>query len=129
MSTQNRYCPVGSPLYTTEANVLFDEGAQRSFITQDLVNKLQFNTTRKVFGTTAPAIRELEVVTIELVTKSNETVSLDALVVPQIATALQNHLPSIRPNLRYLDGLKVAHSVTSDTQFEISLLIGVDYYW
>ena len=121
MSTQNRYCPVGSPHYTTEANVLFDEGAQRSFITHDLVNKLQFNTTRKdtiglsTFGATAPAIRELEVVTIERVTKSNETVSLDALVVPEIATALQNHLPSIRPNLRYLDGLKLAHSVTSDT--------------
>ena len=33
------------------------------------------------------------------------------------------------PNLHYLAGLKLAHPVTSDTHFEISLLIGADYYW
>jgi hypothetical protein len=100
-----------------------------------LVKQLQLSPTRKdtiglsAFGATTPAIRQLEVVTIELVTESNDTVSLDALVVPKIATPLQNHLPSIRPNLHYLNGLKLAHPVTSETRFEISLLIGADYYW
>ncbi len=100
-----------------------------------MVKQLQLSPTRKdtiglpAFGATTPAIRQLEVVTIELVTESNDTVSLDALVVPKIATPLQNHVPSIRPNLHYLNGLKLAHPVTSDTRFEISLLIRADYYW
>ena len=33
------------------------------------------------------------------------------------------------PNLQYLKGLKLAHPVTANEQFDISLLIGVDYYW
>ena len=49
--------------------------------------------------------------------------------VPDIATPIQNHLPSIVPDLKYLKGLKLAHPVSSDERFEISLLIGVDYYW
>ena len=127
--------PVRSPQFTAEAHILFDEGAQRSFITQDLVNQLQLKPTRKdiiglsTFGVTTPAIRQLDVVTVELVTESNQTVSLDALVVPKIATPLQNHLPSIVPNPPYLAGLKLAHQVTSESRFEISLLIGADYYW
>ena len=127
--------PVRSPQFTAEAHILFDEGAQRSFITQDLVNQLQLKPTRKdiiglsTFGVTTPAIRQLDVVTVELVTESNQTVSLDALVVPKIATPFQNHLLSIVPNCPYLAGLKLAHPVTSESGFEISHLIGADYYW
>lgn len=127
--------PVRGQHFTIEANNLFDEGAQRSFITQDLVDQLQLNPTRKdtiglsAFGATTPAIRQLDVVTVELVTETNETIALDVLVVPKIATPLQNHLPSVMPNLHYLAGLKLAHPLTSDTHFEISLLIGADYYW
>lgn len=29
----------------------------------------------------------------------------------------------------YLQGLRLAHPVTSDHQFKISILIGTDYYW
>ena len=64
-----------------------------------------------------------------LMTDTNEQLTLEALVVPEIATPFQNHLPSIVPNLQYLKGLKLAHPVTANEQFDISLLIGVDYYW
>ncbi len=127
--------PVRSQHFTVEAHILFDEGAQRSFITQDLVDQLQLKPIKRdtiglsAFGTKTPTTRQLDVVTVDLVTEYNETVSLDVLVVPQIATPLKNHLPSVVPNLQYLAGLKLAHPVTSDARFEISLLIGVDYYW
>ena len=62
-------------------------------------------------------------------TDTNEQLTLEALVVSEIATPFQNHLPSIVPNLQYLKGLKLAHPVTANEQFDISLLIGVDYYW
>jgi len=32
-------------------------------------------------------------------------------------------------NLKYLKGLKLAHPVTNDDAFEVSLLIGADHYW
>ena len=32
-------------------------------------------------------------------------------------------------NLQYLKGLKLAHPVTANEQFDISLLIRIDYYW
>ena len=38
---------VGSAKFKTEANILFDEGAQRSFVRQDLVKQLQIEPTRK----------------------------------------------------------------------------------
>ena len=62
------------------AHILFDEGAQRSFITQELVNKLDLLTA------------------------------------------------DIR-NLPHLRDLKLAHPVTSEDQFQISVLISPDHYW
>ena len=126
---------VGSEQFKAEANILFDEGAQRSFIRQNLVRQLQIKPTREenvclsAFGATTPAVRQLDVVTLTLMTDTNERLTLEALVVPEIATPFQNHLPSIVPNLQYLKGLKLAHPVTANEQFDISLLIGVDYYW
>ena len=125
---------VGSEQFKAEANIQFDEGAQRSFIRQDLVRQLPIKPTRKenvclsAFGATTPAVRQLDVVTLTLMTDTNEQLTLEALVVPEIATPFQNHLPSIVPNLQYLKGLKLAHPVTANEQFDISLLIRVDYY-
>ena len=123
---------VGSEQFKSEANILFDEGAQRSFIRQDLVRQLQIKPTRKenvclsAFGATTLAVRQLNVVTLTLMTDTNEQLTLEALVVPEIATPFQNNLPSIVPNLHYLKGLKLAHPVTANEQFDISLLIGVE---
>ena len=38
---------VTSGIYTVDANILFDEGAQRSFVTRNLANKLQLQTSGK----------------------------------------------------------------------------------
>ncbi|XP_063408858.1 uncharacterized protein LOC134692334 [Mytilus trossulus] len=46
-----------------------------------------------------------------------------------IAVPLQNNIRHINRGLNYLRGLKLAHLVTQDESFEISLLIGADYYW
>lgn len=39
--------PVSSDQMSLDANILLDEGAQRSFITTDLANKLELDPTRK----------------------------------------------------------------------------------
>ena len=55
-------------------------------------------------------------------------VSISALVVPKIAAPIQNFLTSDLQNLPYLQGLKIAHPVSSVEKLYISLLIGVDNY-
>ena len=54
--------------------------------------------------------------------------TLDVLVVPQIAAPLKTYTKSTR-KLPYLDNLRLAHPVTDDEHFEIGILIGVDQYW
>ena len=85
---------VGSEQFKAEANILFDEGAQRSFIRQDLVRQLQIKPTQKenvclsAFGATTPAVRQLDVVTLTLMTDTNEQLTLEALVVPENSNTL-----------------------------------------
>ena len=38
-------------------------------------------------------------------------------------------MPPEVTKLKYLKGLKLAHPVTQDGEFDISLLIGADHYW
>jgi len=50
-------------------------------------------------------------------------------VIPSIAAPIQSSVSTSVRNKPYLKSLKLAHLVTSDHDFEISLLIGTDYYW
>ena len=64
------------------ANVLFDEGAQRSFISQQLADELhlipsqQENITLAPFGANAMTPQSLSVATIKVVAKSGELIPL-----------------------------------------------------
>lgn len=51
------------------------------------------------------------------------------LIVPQLATPIRNSVCTHLNKLSYLRGLPLAHPVTSDENFHISILIGADFYW
>ena len=53
---------------------------------------------------------------------------IDVLIVPTIAVPLSNVQREVKA-LKYLRGLKLAHPVTDEDGFEISLLTGTDSYW
>ena len=112
-----------------EANILFDEGAERSFITRTLANQMGLETSENesihlsAFGGQASAVRHLPLVTLNVVTTSGEKIPLRVLVV---ARRLLHHFTTPLPHLR---GLKLAHLITSDESFDVSLLIGADHYW
>ena len=118
-----------------EANILFDEGAQRSFITAQLAQELQLQTTRtedvtlSSFGKKNPTHQRLEMARMFIVTDHGQRIPLNVLVVPKIATPLQNRYREHISKVPHLRGLKLAHPVTSNESFEISLLIGADHYW
>lgn len=117
------------------ANILFDEGAQRSFISQTLADALQLNPSRQEnvclssFGAETKSSRSLGVAKIKLVTNTGETIPLSVLIVPKIAAPLQTIKSSQLHELPHLRYLTLAHPITGDLQFDVSLLIGVDYYW
>ena len=65
-----------------------------------------------------------------MLTRTGEKVPLSVLIVSTIAIPLQNVMQTHIAQLPHLQGLSLAHPVTKPaTTFEISLLIGADYYW
>ncbi|XP_045198527.1 uncharacterized protein LOC123552846 [Mercenaria mercenaria] len=118
----------------TDANLLFDEGAQRSFITEELADKLQLSRSGTevvqlaAFGSSSMKVSHKNKATVYLLTDNRERIEIDVLIVPTIAVPLRN-LHRTTSALPYLRGLKLAHPVTEDETFNISLLIGADKYW
>ncbi|XP_063420482.1 uncharacterized protein LOC134705689 [Mytilus trossulus] len=125
---------VSSGTQSTDANILLDEGAQRSFITESLARKLDLgiNGTEIVhlsgFGEQNRQVRHMQSATIYLQTDDVENIPLEVLIIPEIALPIQTHMKSV-VNMRHLHGLKLAHPITEDDMFDINLLIGADYYW
>ena len=71
-----------------ETNILFDEGAQRSFMSQSLASKLGLQSSTKetinlaTFGAVTPTRRNLDVVKIHIETESSGNIPIQALIVP-----------------------------------------------
>ena len=80
-------------------------------------------------GTSTPST--LQSTSIQLVTRTGEEVTLSVLVVPTIATPLKmtNLVYQAVEQLSYLQGLDLAHPITHSSNFEITVLIGADFYW
>ena len=62
-------------------------------------------------------------------TLAGDQIPISALIVPRIAPPLQNSVHTSLKNIPHLKGLHLAHPVTENENFEISVLIGADYYW
>ena len=75
-----------------DANILLDEGAQRSFITTKLADELgakpisKENIAMSAFGSTEHSHRRLDVTMVDIITDNGDRIPLQVLVVPQIAT-------------------------------------------
>ncbi|XP_065904066.1 uncharacterized protein [Dysidea avara] len=121
--------------FSTEGNILLDEGAQCSFISQDLADRLCLKATHteqvslSSFGNPVSAARLLQVSTILIHTQEQSPIPISDLVVPKLAAPLQNSMRMEITKLPYLKGLQLAHPVTEDDDFEITVLLGADYYW
>ena len=108
-----------SPEKAATAHILFDEGAQRSFITEALAKKLDLTADKtetlhlSVFGGDQSTVKKFDVATVNLRTDNGQTIPIQVVIIPMIR----------------IKGLKLAHPVTDDEQFTITLLIGADHYW
>ena len=118
-----------------DANILIDEGAHMSFISQKLADTLHLQRdgsdviNLSSFGYPAHSVKQLDTVTIHLVATDGEVIPIRVLIVPVISKPIANRCRQSVTDLQYLRGLRLAHPVTLDDTFEISLLIGGDFYW
>ena len=117
------------------ANILFDEGAQRTFISTQLAAELQVTPTSTTqvalssFGANSKSLQTIDVATVQVETLDGELIPISALIVSTISTPIHNscHLPL--NTLPHLKGLKLANPNNDTQEFTISILIGTDYYW
>ena len=121
--------PVSSQTTCVEGNILFDEGAQRSFVTEKMAEILKLNRTGSEtlqisgFGENAKRVRHLDTAVVRIQTENEEI-----LIVPEIAAPIQTYKLT-QSNSTHLSGLKLAHPFMEEGQFEISVLVGADFYW
>jgi len=72
------------------------------------------------------AARLVQVTTISVYTC---VIPISVLVVPTLAAPLQNTIQTEVNKLPYLKDLHLVHPFTVDDNFEITILVGADYYW
>ena len=118
--------------------VLFDNGGQRLYITQQLKTRLDLVPLRRetvnlnVFGSESYSKRQCEVVRVKLQSQFGEFIEVVALTFPSICSPLPK---AIKLNqYPYLQELELADSIHTDELKDsdsnvIDLLIGSDYYW
>ncbi|XP_060554089.1 uncharacterized protein LOC132715133 [Ruditapes philippinarum] len=125
---------VASGNLCTDVIILFDEGAQRSFVTKELAERLELRRTGTevvelaAFGSSSKKVSHIDTTTVYLLTDTKEMIAIDVLIVATISVPLRN-VQQATTALPYLRGLKLVHPVTDDDTFNISLLIGADKYW
>ncbi|XP_063420781.1 uncharacterized protein LOC134705998 [Mytilus trossulus] len=104
-------------------------------MTQEIADKLNVKPDRKetlnisAFGNSDKNVRHMNKATVYLEADSGEKIPLQVLIVPAIAAPIQNNRRYISHQLHYFKGLKLAHPLSEDNSFDISLLIGADHYW
>ncbi|WAR09514.1 hypothetical protein MAR_034590 [Mya arenaria] len=127
--------PVYADGISIAANKLLDEGAQRSFITQTLAERLHLKRDGNdvihlsAFGDPAHTVQKLDTATVKIEADDGGMIPIRVLIVPVIAKQINNRFRKSIMDMPYLRTLKLAHPITMDETFEISLLIGADFYW
>ena len=116
---------------STRVKFLFDNGSQRSYVTDNLKSRLGLKSTIKemlylnTFGEKTFRKQKWDVLTLFLQDANEETSRVCVLSFPTICSPLPSRVDA--NNYPHLHGLKLADY--SDSEDSIDVLIGSDYYW
>ena len=116
---------------STRVKILFDNGSQRSYVTDNLKSRLGLKSTIKemlhlnTFGQKTFRKQKWDVLTLFLQDANEETSRVCVLSFPTICSPLPSRVDA--NNYPHLHGLKLADY--SDSEDSIDVLIGSDYYW
>ena len=128
--------PVVSHIAIIDAQLLMDDGSQRSFITTHLQRELQLPIIRydsvslSAFGSTSKQFETLPVAEFHIISIDGEHILIQALVKSHIANPIRNRLAGAPQRyFKHLQGLRLAHPIMQDETFRIDILIGSDFYY
>jgi len=91
-----------------DANILFDEGAQRSFITEDLARRINLkrygteSLSVSTFGDSAKNVCNLDTGTVKIVTTHGKFVPVKVFIVLTISAPLKNRVKKDVTNLPHI---------------------------
>lgn len=116
--------------------MLFDSGSQRTYITQNIREKLCLETNRterviiKTFGKNEASVQNLDVVQFRVKNKfKNSFVFVEALCVPSICSPLtRQNISLAQNNYEHIRNLELADDDIQSSDFSIGILVGVDFY-
>ena len=121
--------------YKEPVRVLFDTGSHRTYITEELVNKLNLksdgtsNITLFTFGSNKPKDIVSKLVTLSLKSKKGNTFTLKANVVPKISGKIQRAPVQIKNQFELQRKYQLADTLPKEVETSsLGLLIGSDYY-
>ena len=130
---QSALVDVAAGSRSCQARLLFDSGSQRTFISQDLANKIGAQPFKKeellmnMFGHDKRTKADFETVRVCLMA-DGEGIIINALVSPVISPPISAHLQDDDLNFPYLQGLRLADPVRTRGPLEINIIIANDYY-
>ena len=116
--------PISSEGLRIQGNILFDDGSQHSFITEEVAIKLNLKPINSEhiavapFGAEYTKAQQLSVACVYVETECGESIPISVLIVPFIATPLQNSVRASVNTFQYLQGLKLAHPITIEDNFQ-----------
>ena len=118
-----------NPQCSVMVRVLLDSGSQRSYITEEFMQKL--GLTPMSIKTNNCHVQDCGLVTVGIQTQSENCREVSLFSVPHICDALGNQPISMcLERCEHLRGLVLAEAPTDNShRKEIDLLIGSDYYW
>ena len=116
-----------------KVKVLFDQGSQKSYLTQRIKRVLSLNPVGcenisiSTFGNEVPERSRLDRVIINLKNKENKIFEIEALCKDFICLPIKNQpINLVKSKFEFLNNLQLADSGYSE---EIHLSIGSDFYW
>ena len=121
---------VGSHNNQINANILLDEGSQRSFNTSvvaaklDLKPEMQEAISLLTFGQNTSSVKRIDTATVYLEPAQEETIPIHVIIVPTIAAPLTTYTGANVRDLPHLKGLKIAHVIVNDSPFTVDIQIG-----
>ena len=118
-----------------KVHILFDSGAERSYITKELQKSLNLKPLRvekivlNVFGKGGLEVMNVDVVKFKVETVTDK-IFMEALCFPTTSARLsnQNSQYVLSENYPHLQGLSIANCC-SKTSFDVDLLVGLDFYY
>ena len=121
--------------FKERANILIDEGSQRTFITSRLAKLLRLKPLWREslllsgFSMNPTGIEYYDVTKLFIVGLNGSLIEIKAIIIDRLVSPLDYPHRKLAASLPHLNGLQLAHPPSDATSFRVDILIGANFYW